>query len=170
MAHTCSDLPNSRDRGSPCGCLTRSRRRQRAGVLEELRRWLALSCLPALVSSVGCSSVDHAVGSGQDAACGSGIGTSISPNLPSDAGAGSSACPEITQSNLRLWLPDSASSSTDCTAPLLPGDDRICMIGNRTYLLYAPPNYNPCEPAALVVDAHGALETAAQQAGNDSIF
>jgi poly(3-hydroxybutyrate) depolymerase len=144
MAQICSLLPNS--------------------------RWLALACLPALASFFGCSSVNHAVGNGQDAACSSGIGTSISPNLPADAGGGSSACPEITQSSLRLWLPDSASSSTDCTAPLLPGDDRICMIGNRTYLLYAPPNYNPCEPAALVVDAHGALETAAQQAGNDSIF
>jgi poly(3-hydroxybutyrate) depolymerase len=135
-----------------------------------MRHAKTLGWLPAL--AVGCSNASHAVESGQYAACAAEAGTMDA--LPSasagEGGAAGNACPQITQSSLRLWLPDAASSSTDCTAPLLPGDDRICMIGSRTYLLYAPPNYNPCAPAALVVDAHGALETAAQQAGNDSIF
>jgi len=59
--------------------------------------------------------------------------------------------------------------STDCTARLSPGDERTCtlLIGgvSRTYLLYAPRTYDPCRPAALVVDAHGAQESAQVHAG-----
>jgi poly(3-hydroxybutyrate) depolymerase len=41
------------------------------------------------------------------------------------------------------------------------------MIGGmeRTYLLYAPLSYDPCTSAALVVDAHGAQESAEVHAG-----
>src|SRR6185369_5734207 len=42
----------------------------------------------------------------------------------------------------------------DCTAPLVPGADRRCnlQVGGRTreVLLYAPPSYDACRPAALV--------------------
>ena len=59
--------------------------------------------------------------------------------------------------------------STDCKAPLAPGDRRTCTISiggaSRTYLLYAPMSYDPCRPAALVVDAHGAQESAPVHAG-----
>lgn len=61
------------------------------------------------------------------------------------------------------------SPSTDCGAPLAPGDQRSCTItigtATRTYLLYAPATYDPCRPAALVVDAHGAQESAEVHAG-----
>jgi poly(3-hydroxybutyrate) depolymerase len=61
------------------------------------------------------------------------------------------------------------ASSTDCTAPLAPGDQRTCTVqiggSSRTYLLYAPTSYDPCRPAALVVDAHGAQESAEVHAG-----
>ncbi|HVW26877.1 MAG TPA: PHB depolymerase family esterase [Polyangiaceae bacterium] len=54
-------------------------------------------------------------------------------------------------------------SSMDCSAPLAPGDQRSCMAGGRQYYIYVPKNYDPCEPAALVVDAHGATQTAESQ-------
>jgi poly(3-hydroxybutyrate) depolymerase len=65
-------------------------------------------------------------------------------------------------------------SSSDCDAPLAPGDDRKCSItigtAQRSYYMYAPPTYNPCKPTALIVDCHGASETAEQQAGLDNQF
>ncbi|MBN1654050.1 MAG: hypothetical protein JXA30_09760 [Deltaproteobacteria bacterium] len=62
-------------------------------------------------------------------------------------------------------------SSQDCDAPLAPGDDRKCTIGaNRSYYMYAPPTYNPCVASALVVDLHGAMETAEEHAGLDDVF
>ncbi|MBN1654829.1 MAG: hypothetical protein JXA30_13745 [Deltaproteobacteria bacterium] len=60
-------------------------------------------------------------------------------------------------------------SSQDCSQPLAPGDDRKCTItvglAERYYYLYAPPTYNPCEPTALIIDCHGAMEAAEVQAG-----
>jgi poly(3-hydroxybutyrate) depolymerase len=55
--------------------------------------------------------------------------------------------------------------SMDCSAKLAPGDRRSCMLGTRQYEVYAGKTLNPCEPVALVIDAHGATETAVQQAG-----
>ena len=64
-------------------------------------------------------------------------------------------------------------SSTDCMQPLAPGDARKCTItvaGNeRSYYLYAPPTYNPCQPTALVIDCHGAMESAEVQAGIETL-
>jgi polyhydroxybutyrate depolymerase len=51
----------------------------------------------------------------------------------------------------------------DCTAPIAPGDQKTCMLGTRQYLLYAPKNLNVCEPTALVLDAHGATQSAPSQ-------
>jgi hypothetical protein len=53
--------------------------------------------------------------------------------------------------------------SMDCSAPLAPGDSKTCMLGSRQYLLYAPKNLNVCEPTALVIDAHGATQSAPSQ-------
>jgi poly(3-hydroxybutyrate) depolymerase len=53
--------------------------------------------------------------------------------------------------------------SKDCSAPLAPGDDRSCTVGMRQYYVYAPKNLNVCEPAALVIDAHGATQSAESQ-------
>lgn len=57
-----------------------------------------------------------------------------------------------------------------CNSPMKPGDDLKCSEGNRTYYLYAPQNYDPGKPTALVVDAHGAMETAEEHAGLDTEF
>jgi poly(3-hydroxybutyrate) depolymerase len=53
--------------------------------------------------------------------------------------------------------------SMDCAAPLAPGDQRSCKVGTRQYYVYAPKNFDVCTPAALVVDAHGATQTAESQ-------
>lgn len=58
-------------------------------------------------------------------------------------------------------------SSTDCTAKIAPGDHRVCMLGSRKYILHAGKTMNPCKPTALVIDAHGASETAEEQFGED---
>jgi polyhydroxybutyrate depolymerase len=55
------------------------------------------------------------------------------------------------------------TSSMDCSAPLAPGDSKTCMLGSRQYLLYAPKNLNVCQPTALVIDAHGATQSAPSQ-------
>lgn len=58
-----------------------------------------------------------------------------------------------------------------CTAPLRPGEDRKCMFSYmgamRKFYIYAPPSYNACEPASLVVDCHGASESAEVHIGVD---
>ena len=64
-------------------------------------------------------------------------------------------------------------SSEDCAQPLAPGDARKCTLtvglNRRSYYLYAPPTYDPCMPTALVLDCHGAMETAEVQAGIDTL-
>jgi poly(3-hydroxybutyrate) depolymerase len=72
-------------------------------------------------------------------------------------GAGSTA-PEASAACTKVITP-----SMDCTMPLAPGDNKSCMLGTRQYFLYAPKNLNVCEPAALVLDAHGATQTAQSQ-------
>jgi poly(3-hydroxybutyrate) depolymerase len=64
-------------------------------------------------------------------------------------------------------------ASTDCMQPLSPGDARKCAmtvaLNQRSYYLYAPKTYNPCKPTALIIDCHGAMETAEAQAGIDTL-
>jgi poly(3-hydroxybutyrate) depolymerase len=74
------------------------------------------------------------------------------------AGTGAAGAPEET---CTMTIP----SSKDCAAKLAPGDRRSCMLGTRQYEVYAGKSLNPCKPVALVIDAHGATETAVQQAG-----
>ncbi|HEX4478901.1 MAG TPA: hypothetical protein VH142_27650 [Polyangiaceae bacterium] len=76
-------------------------------------------------------------------------GTGGQTTAPDDA-AGTACTKQITP-------------SMDCSAPLAPGDDKSCMVGTRQYYLYAPKNFNVCKPAALVIDAHGATQTAESQ-------
>src|SRR3974390_183501 len=53
--------------------------------------------------------------------------------------------------------------SMDCSAPLAPGDQKYCTLGTRKYYIYAPKTFDVCKPAALVIDAHGATQTAQSQ-------
>ena len=63
----------------------------------------------------------------------------------------------------------SFNTVSDCTAKLVAGADLKCKLSvgghQREFLLYAPANYDASKPVALVVDAHGAYETDAEQAG-----
>ncbi len=59
-------------------------------------------------------------------------------------------------------VPDTGSS---CNTTLKPGDDLKCTLNGRTFYLYAPKTYNASKPAALIVDAHGAAESASAHAG-----
>jgi hypothetical protein len=66
------------------------------------------------------------------------------------------ACPANMQAN--------AADADPCTAPLRPGEDRLCEFSyegqTRKFYMYAPPSYNACQPAAMVMDCHGASESA----------
>lgn len=78
-----------------------------------------------------------------------------SPTEPSEAAGDASVTP--------------SADAKDCAAKLVAGADRACKVTvggkSRDYLLYAPAKYDPSKPAALVVDAHGASETAREHAG-----
>ena len=93
-------------------------------------------------AAAGCGS-NHTTNGGAP----SGTGTVISNNQPSDSGPCTST----------------VHSSADCNAPVAPGDMKDCMLGQREYLLYAPKNLDTCNAVPLVIDAHGATETAPQQ-------
>jgi poly(3-hydroxybutyrate) depolymerase len=76
--------------------------------------------------------------------------------LAGDASAPSATCEANTQNN--------PTGADPCTAPLRPSEDRKCEFmyngQKRKFYIYAPPSYNACEPAAMVVDSHGASESA----------
>jgi poly(3-hydroxybutyrate) depolymerase len=85
---------------------------------------------------------------------------------PADAGAAGEGAMEEACDKI-------PPSSEDCAQPLAPGDDRKCSmtvaLNSRSYYLYAPKGYNPCKPTALIIDCHGAMETAEAQAGIDTL-
>ncbi|MFT3700456.1 MAG: hypothetical protein QM831_45350 [Kofleriaceae bacterium] len=93
-------------------------------------------------------------------------GSSPSPLSGTDAARPATDAREIDAGSGSCVAP---SPSQDCAAPLAPGDSRTCTLTvagtERTYLVYAPATYDPCKPAALMVDAHGSNETAQMQAG-----
>ena len=69
-----------------------------------------------------------------------------------------------TEEECALDMEANPADADPCTAPLRPGEDRLCEFSyegeTRKYYLYAPPSYRACKPAAMVVDAHGASESA----------
>lgn len=62
-------------------------------------------------------------------------------------------------------------TDTPCTAPLKPGDDRLCQFSfngaMRKFYVYAPKSYNPCKPASLIMDCHGASESSEVHTGKE---
>lgn len=70
---------------------------------------------------------------------------------------------------LAVFLASASSCQDDCESTLLPGSDLNCKFKHdgisRSYLLYAPANYDNSTETALVVDCHGFTETAKAQAG-----
>ena len=90
-------------------------------------------------------------------------GDVMDPGAAGGAAAGSGAAGGPAEEACTVTIP----SSTDCTAKIAPGDHRVCMLGNRKYILHAGKTMNPCQPVGLVIDAHGASETAEEQFGED---
>ncbi|HTB77981.1 MAG TPA: hypothetical protein VK762_32275 [Polyangiaceae bacterium] len=105
---------------------------------------------PSSSGSSGASSSGTSTpgGSGDDGGGGPAGGSDGGQGSGADAGA---ACTKVI------------TPSMDCSAPLAPGDSKTCMLGTRQYLLYAPKNLDVCQPTALVIDAHGATQTAPSQ-------
>lgn len=151
--------------------------------------WLATGCGSAAVSgndagssATGSSGSSGGASSGSPSASSGSGGSGVSPSStsgqpseeadgtagPSSGSAGEDAAvvadgagptaPEASAACTKVITP-----SMDCTMPLAPGDNKSCMLGTRQYFLYAPKNLNVCEPAALVIDAHGATQTAQSQ-------
>ncbi|MET0342264.1 MAG: hypothetical protein ABW252_14765, partial [Polyangiales bacterium] len=68
--------------------------------------------------------------------------------------------------------PAAEAGASPCTAPLKPGDDRLCEypLNGRTrkFYVYAPPSFDPCKPASLIVDNHGLSESTEVHIGRAS--
>jgi poly(3-hydroxybutyrate) depolymerase len=92
-------------------------------------------------------------------------GSAGQPSAGSAAGSGTagSAGGDSNEPACTTTIP----SSMDCAAKLAPGDERTCMLGARKYIVHAGKSMSPCKPVALVIDAHGATETAIQQLGKE---
>jgi poly(3-hydroxybutyrate) depolymerase len=126
--------------------------------------------------SGGAGTSSGAGGVGASGASGSGAG---SGGMPAGAGgdgpaAGSGGMAAAAGSGgMPATCDKIPPSSMNCMQPLAPGDARKCEISvglnRRSYYLYAPPTYDPCKPTALVLDCHGAMETAEAQAGIDTL-
>lgn len=118
--------------------------------MRDLADEIVLRALPLLVTlGVASSCAAHQTKPGTTDAAG-----------PSDGSGDAAACRDVAP-----------AGAEDCDAPLGPGSSRTCSVSyqgtTRTYLLYAPANYRPCDAAPLIIDAHGTSETAAEQAGLD---
>ena len=102
----------------------------------------------AVAGASGSAPVAGASGAGGEAGAGtSGAGGSEPPAQP---------CAEDMMPN--------PANADPCTAPLRPGEDRLCefsyMGQMRKFYIYAPPSYSSCRPAAMILDCHGASESA----------
>jgi polyhydroxybutyrate depolymerase len=123
---------------------------------------------PAASSSGGASPGSSGSGDGTGPGGSSGAPTASSSGAPGTNGAGDGGAPGHADagrpsSDAGAPCTKVVTPSMDCSAPLAPGDSKTCMLGSRQYLLYAPKNLNVCEPTALVIDAHGATQTAPSQ-------
>lgn len=86
-----------------------------------------------------------------------GTGGMTTPDMPAEA------CAENMQAN--------PMGADPCTSPLRPGEDRKCMFSYmgamRKFYIYAPKSYNACKPASMIMDCHGASESAEVHIGVD---
>jgi poly(3-hydroxybutyrate) depolymerase len=103
-----------------------------------------------------------ATAAGAGGAVNSGDVANSAAGATAEAGSGAAGTP-ATEEACTITVP----SSMDCGAKIAPGDHRTCMLGNREYILHAGKTMNLCKPVALVIDAHGASETAPEQFGSD---
>jgi poly(3-hydroxybutyrate) depolymerase len=110
------------------------------------------------------------------AASGGSVATAGTSALASGAGGGDAAlggAPAMGAAGAGMTVTEPACEITippsmDCGAKLAPGDERMCMLGSRMYIVHAGKTMNPCKPVGLVIDAHGASETAIEQLGTEA--
>ncbi|HLK36872.1 MAG TPA: PHB depolymerase family esterase [Polyangiaceae bacterium] len=102
--------------------------------------------------------------SGSAGTSGASSGTSSGASLAGDGGSSTSGAEGgAGGADAATTCTKTVTPSMDCSAPLAPGDEKHCMLGSRSYYIYAPKTFNVCQPAALVLDAHGATQTAQSQ-------
>ncbi len=111
--------------------------------------WLSASCL-LMATSCNDATDGLPTASGESAAAREPSSDTSSAPGPSALQAGASAC----------------------TAPLQPGDDRLCEYSlggkQRKFYVYAPPSFDPSKPATLIVDNHGLSESSEVHIGKSS--
>jgi poly(3-hydroxybutyrate) depolymerase len=114
------------------------------------------------MGGAGAGGMTGGMGGASGAGASGGVGgmTGGSGGTTDDAGAMDEPC-----------IVDPPTSTDPCTAELRPNDDRLCEFtyegAERRYMIYAPPSYNPCKPASLVLDMHGATESIEVHTGKD---
>jgi polyhydroxybutyrate depolymerase len=94
-------------------------------------------------------------------------GTPASPDAGTSDGGGDEPPAQPCAADMEM----NPADADPCTAPLRPGEDRLCEFSYdgqmRKFYIYAPPSFSSCQPAAMVVDAHGASESAEVHIGVD---
>ena len=134
-------------------------------------------------SGAGTSGAGTSGGGGAAAGRGGSTSPAAGSGGGTQTGAGTSGgnAPDVTTGGMGGGEPQAGSaagapaatcdktipSSMDCAAKLAPGDERTCMLGRRKYIVHAGKTMNVCKPVPLVIDAHGATETAEQQLGRE---
>ncbi|HET8931842.1 MAG TPA: hypothetical protein VFN67_00310 [Polyangiales bacterium] len=123
-------------------------------------------------AGVGLASVGGHSGSMATAAGGGAAGAKHDAASAAGSVAPATSAPDTTQ--VMEACDKVPPSSAECAHPLAPGDGRKCALTvatrERSYYVHAPKNYNPCKPTALIIDCHGAAETAEAQAGIETVF
>jgi poly(3-hydroxybutyrate) depolymerase len=117
---------------------------------------------PAAVGGTGVPMSAATAGTSAVGSAGSGGGAPAGPV----AGAGGGSAPTET---CDIPAAPAGGAADPCKDPLKPGDDRLCkmMIGGamRQFYIYASPKFNPCQPASVIMDCHGASESAEVHVG-----
>jgi poly(3-hydroxybutyrate) depolymerase len=107
------------------------------------------------------NSTNSAAGASGSTTAAAGTGTDTAGAAGAAAGSGAAGA-GTEQPMTTCMIPDSTDTDP-CNAPLKPNDDRLCkmMIGGeeREFYIYASPKYDPCTPASLIMDCHGASES-----------
>ena len=127
--------------------------------LSSVRTRNARACAPWLALLIGCSAAPT-----DDLPAETGEAL-----LPQEAPEADAAAPRAPAA---CTTPPASTSRDACNAPIRPGDDRLCTYAfggrQREYYIYAPPSFDPCKPASLIVDAHGASESIEVHVGKEA--
>jgi poly(3-hydroxybutyrate) depolymerase len=109
-------------------------------------------------------SAPGASGTGGMAAAGSGGSTTAGSMAAAGAGG-------MSEPMTETCTPPASTSTDPCMAPIKANDDRLCkmMINGqqREFYIYASPMFDPCKPAAMIMDMHGLSESIEVHTGKE---